>query len=233
MGMTLLLESVTTAASVGLGCGSCCGSGISAALYGYLATHARDLKQSLRAFLDFFLGKLLAVVGLCCLAAMLGRSVLGEDGRLFGVDLHIVIDALMLFMGLRLLIGWLRERLGRHDCAKCGYCATGSKDLGNKKPSRALLLGMGVGYGMSPCAPLILMTGYAATLPVGTAAALGVVFAAASTLSPALLMLLLSGAVAGRMHKEVGAFLTWFRLACYLLLIALFSFSLYREVFLA
>ena len=231
MGLTLLLESMTTAASVGMGCGTCCGSGISAALYGYLTTHARDLKQSMRAFLDFFFGKLLAVVMLCCLAALLGRSVLDSDGRLFGLRIAVIVDILMIGMGLWLLIGWLRERFGHRFCHSCGHCSADEKtDLGTEKPSRGLLLGMGFGYGISPCAPLILMTSYAATLPVGYAAALGGVFAAASTVSPALLLLALSGVLAGKMRREIPTYLTWFRLGCYVLLVVVFAISLCKEV---
>lgn len=231
MGLTLLLESMTTAASVGMGCGTCCGSGISAALYGYLTTHARDLKQSMRAFLDFFFGKLLAVVMLCCLAALLGRSVLDSDGRLFGLRIAVIVDILMIGMGLWLLIGWLRERFGHRFCHSCGHCSADEKtDLGTEKPSRGLLLGMGFGYGISPCAPLILMTSYAATLPVGYAAALGGVFAAASTVSPALLLLALSGVLAGKMRREIPTYLTWFRLGCYVLLIVVFAVCLCKEV---
>jgi len=231
MGLTLLLESMATAASVGMGCGTCCGSGISAALYGYLTTHAQDFRQSMRAFLDFFFGKLLAVVTLCCLAALLGRSVLDSEGRLFGLRISVIVDILMIGMGLWLLTGWLRERLGRRACHFCGHCSADVNSAsGMEKPSRSLLLGMGFGYGISPCAPLVLMTGYAATLPVGCAAALGGVFAAASTVSPALLLLALSGVLAGKMRKEIPTYLTWFRLGCYILLIAVFAVSLCKEV---
>ena len=230
MGITLLLESMTSAASVGLGCGTCCGSGISAALYGYLTTHVRNMKESLRAFLDFFFGKLLAVIALCCLAALLGRSVLDESGLLFGVNIHAVVDGFMLLMGVWLLFGWFKERRGQRSCKACGHCVEKEERQLDEKPSRGLLMGMGFGYGVSPCAPLLLMLGYSATLPVGYAAALGGVFAAASTLSPALLLLLLSGVLAGKMRREIPQFLTWFRLACYILLIVLFAVSLAREV---
>ncbi|MBQ2347778.1 MAG: hypothetical protein II388_05330 [Clostridia bacterium] len=62
MGVTLLLESITAAASVGMGCGTCCGSGISAALYGYLTTHVKNIKQSFRAFLISFSEKYLQLL---------------------------------------------------------------------------------------------------------------------------------------------------------------------------
>ena len=69
----MLLESLTAAASVGMGCGTCCGSGISAALYGYLTTHTKDIKHSVRAFLEFFFGKFLAVI-LLLLCGIIGGS---------------------------------------------------------------------------------------------------------------------------------------------------------------
>ena len=89
---------------------------------------------------------------------------------------------------------------------------------------------MGIGYGISPCAPLILMTGYAATLPLGFAALMGAVFAAASTVSPILFMLLISGVLAVKMYKGIPQYLTWFRLACYIMLIVLFAVGILKEV---
>ena len=243
MGITILIESLTTAASVGMGCGTCCGSGISAALYGYLTTHARNFRQTLRAFLDFFFGKTLAVILLCSLAAILGRNIIDENGSLFGINLHLIVDAFMILLGIRLLIGWRKEHAGRssaghsnpHGCGSCRHCVSGKQDSPLPEPpaanpSKAALLSMGFGYGISPCAPLLMMMGYAATLPVGFAAVLGGVFAAASTISPALLLLFLSGILAGKMRKEIPQYLNWFRLACYLLLIILFAVSLLRDL---
>ena len=231
MGISLLLESMITAVSVGTGCGTCCGSGISAALYGYLVTHVKNIRQSMLSFVDFFLGKLLAVVSLCAAASLLGRSIIDSDGLLFGVNVHIIVNILMIFTGIYLLIKLLLEKYGKHD--KCSHCSAGSTELNSQKPSRLALFGMGFGYGMSPCAPLIFMAGYAATLPVGYAALLGCVFAAASTLSPALLLLVLSGVLAGKMRKEMPSYMHRFRIVIYVLLIVLFSVSLYKEVFIS
>ena len=231
MGFSLLLESMTTAASVGMGCGTCCGSGISAALYGYLTTHTKNIGQSARAFLDFFFGKFLAVILLCCTASLIGRSVIDDDGRIFGVNAGIIVDAVMLAMGVWLLIGWIRERLGHHSCSSCKGCKTeNTEQLADESAHRGALIGMGFGYGISPCAPMILIMGYAASLPIGFAAILGAVFSLASTLSPALFIMLLSGVLAKRMRKEIPQYITWFRLGCYVLMIVLFAAGLMKEI---
>lgn len=228
MGISLLFESMTAAASVGMGCGTCCGSGISAALYGYLTTHTKDVKQSVMAFLEFFFGKFLAVILLCCAASLVGSNIIDDSGRVFGVKAAVIVDAVMLAMGIWLLAEWIRERLGYYNCKSCKACKTES--IPEKNTHHAALIGMGFGYGISPCAPLILITGYAATLPVGFAAVLGTVFALASTISPALFIILFSGVLAKGMRKEIPQYLTWFRLGCYILLIALFAVGLVKEV---
>ena len=201
MGITLF-ESITAAASTGIGCGTCCGTGISAALYGYLTTHVKDIKQSFRAFLDFFFGKIMAVIALCCIASLVGGKIIDDDGLLFGIKVGIIVNAVMLAMGIFFLIGWIRERRGHTACKSCKHCRSEKDITKEKSPSHAALISMGIGYGISPCAPLILMTGYAATLPLGYAAILGAVFALASTLSPMIFMLLISGVLAKRMRKD-------------------------------
>ena len=231
MVFTVFMESLTAAASVGMGCGTCCGSGISTALYGYLTTHMKNLKQSFIGFFDFFLGKFIAVITLCCIASALGSNIIDDNGCILGIKAALIADIVMLLMGVWLLAGWIRERLGHKSCKSCHGCKDGhKKENGYKKSNHAALIGMGISYGASPCAPLILMTGYAASLPMGYAALSGAVFAIASTISPMLFMLLISGLLAGKMYKEIPHYLTWFRLGCYILLIAVFLISLLREV---
>lgn len=231
MGVSLLLESLTTAASVGMGCGTCCGSGISTALYGYLMTHTKDVKQSVRAFLDFFFGKFLAVVFLCCAASVIGRSVIDDSGRLFGLKASLIVNAVMLAMGIHLLTGWLREKNRKSGCSMCKGCGSEkTEQLAEEKTHHGALISMGFGYGISPCAPMLLITGYAATLPVGYAAVLGTVFALASTVSPALIMMLISGVLAKSMRNEIPQYISWFRLGCYILLIVLFAVGLVKDI---
>lgn len=66
----------------------------------------------------------------------------------------------------------------------------------------------------------------AGAVPLSCALAVGAVFALCSAISPMLLLLLLSGALAGRMYREIPQYLSWFRLGCYILLVIFFAAEL-------
>ena len=231
MSIALLFESMSAAASIGMGCGTCCGSGISAALYSYLTTHTKNIKQSIRAFLDFFFGKLIAVILLCSIASCVGGSIIDDTGRIMGVKTALIADAVMLTMGIWFLIGWIREKKCSSSCKRCKGCKTENDDkITVDKRHHAALIVMGFGYGISPCAPLILITGYATTLPLTFAVVLGALFSIASTISPIIIIMLLSGVLAKGMNKEIPQYLTWFRLGCYILMIILFAIGFIKEI---
>ena len=99
-------------------------------------------------------------------------------------------------------------------------------DPGRKLSGPAAFL-MGAGYGITPCAPLILVAGYCASMPLMSAAFVGAVFAAASVVSPMLILLLISGVLAGRMYREIPKYMDWFRAACYFGMIGYFVYSLF------
>lgn len=221
--MELLLQGAAAAASVGMGCGTCCGSGMGMFLSGYLMTHAKNFGQSFRAFLSFCLGKLMGVMVLCGSASLLGSRFLDDSGYLFGVPVKAVVDGAMILLGLWLLVQWVLERKGRKSCHACGGRAQKPVDA---RVSFPVLWVMGVGYGVSPCGPLLMMMAYAATVPLGCALAVGAVFALCSAVSPMLLLLLLSGALAGRVYREIPQYLTWFRLGSYILLVIFFAAEL-------
>ena len=224
MGLTLLAQGAATAASVGMGCGTCCGSGMGVVLSGYLMTHAGNFLASLRGFLMFYLGKILAVMVLCGAASLAGSRIIGEDGVVLGIPMHALVDAVMLCMGIWFLIRWILEQKGHPACRSCDH--GGQSETPKGKVSLPALLGMGVGYGISPCAPLLMIAGYAAMLPLGTALAVGAVFAVCSAVSPMLILLLVTGALSGRMYREIPGYLRWFRLGCYLLVIGFFAIDL-------
>lgn len=221
--MGVLLSSLATAGGVGLGCGTCCGTGISAFLSGYIMTNAKSFKESFSGFWRFYLGKITAVVLLCMSTSVLGSALMDENGYIGPVPVVKVVDLCMVGMALYLLLDLWRDRRGKKSCSDCRSKNSGS--LGSYKPATAFLLG--VGYGISPCAPLILIAGYCAALPFHYAAAVGVVFAAASAISPMLLLLLLSGALSGRIYKEIPKYMDLFRGGCYIAVAVFFIYSFF------
>ncbi len=80
------------------------------------------------------------------------------------------------------------------------------------------MLAAGFTYGMTPCAPLLLMIGYCFTLPVSLAGVTGIAFGLSTMISPALLLVMVTGALSAKMRKEIPNAVRWFRLASYVLL---------------
>ncbi len=226
MGISLLLEGLSVATSVGLGCGTCCGSGAGILLSGYVMSHARDSRQSMLAFLSFFLGKVVGVAALCLVASLIGQSTFLQGELFAGGWVKRAFDLFVIGMGLWLLYGWCREMWGEKTCGE--QCRDHHKmreavEGGIRIPA---LFAAGAGYGITPCAPLVIVAGLCVTLPVGYAFVTGATFAFASIASPLLLVLLLSGALTTRMHREIPGMLRWLRLACYLGMVAFFAFDL-------
>ena len=228
--MTLLLQGTMAGASVGMGCGTCCGSGISAFLFGYLTTHTKGIRQSVRAFLSFYLGKVMAVTALCLAASLLGTQLLDERGILFGINVHLATEIVMGGMALWMIIGWIRARK-KKGCTSCGHCQephpAGEYSEQGGKASTLMLWTMGCLYGISPCAPLILMLGYAVTMPAYAAALTGTVFALSSTIVPTVLLLVLSGILSPKIIKEMPEYLDWLRLAVYILLLGIVAAEIF------
>ena len=237
MGLGVLLSGVAAACSVGMGCGTCCGSGISAFLAGYMMTHAENFKEALGGFLKFYLGKILAVVSICLMSSLAGSRLLSNEGYLGQIPLAKVIDLCMIAVAFWMLYDLLLEKSGRKTCAHCSRAGAEEEtntvmrtpDTQNfkKKISGAAVFLMGAGYGITPCAPLILIAGCCATMPFAHAAIVGAVFACASAVSPMLILLLISGVLAGRMYLEIPKYLDYFRFACYLGVIGYFAYSFF------
>ncbi|MDO4797134.1 MAG: sulfite exporter TauE/SafE family protein [Coriobacteriales bacterium] len=226
MGLTLLLEGLSVATSVGLGCGTCCGTSAGILLSGYVMTHARDSKQSMLALLAFFLGKAAGVAALCLVASIVGQAAFLE-GDLFSQGwAKRAFDVFVVGMGLWFLYGWYQEMRGKRTCGK--QCQDHHKmrqaaEAGVRMPA---LFVAGAGYGITPCAPLVVVAGLCVTLPVGYALVTGAAFAFASIASPLLLVLVLSGVLTTHMHREIPGMIRWLRLACYLGMVAFFLVDL-------
>ena len=137
------------------------------------------------------------------------KSSLKHVGGFFlGKILGVCSITVMLLSSLYLIWKWFMSR--KHDCKKCGgKCSSKSRVI----PSFAV----GLAYGANPCAPLIMVAGYAIMLSVPGAILLGLVFALASSLSPALLIFGLSGVLSSKIAGQLGKAMPWVQLCVYIL----------------
>ena len=202
-------QAVLSAASVGIGCGAGCGSAASAFLTTYVITEGKGVPSSLRQILSFYLGKVLAVLLVCLTGSLLGRSFIAADGTVAGFPLNRLQYGMMLVAAFWLLYSWIRERKG---CSSCRHCAASVRLI----PSFAV----GWAYGLSPCAPLIMVLGYATFLSAGEAIVLGLIFSVASSLIPSLMVLIFSGVFSSQLKKQLGRMLPWIQLIIYMVYLA-------------
>ena len=240
MGFQLLVEGAALAVSVGMGCGTCCGSSMGVILSGYLMTHAKNFGESFMGFLAFYLGKITAVMALCGMAAYVGEQIMDAEGYIGAIPVEKMLDVMMVAMAVWFILKWFKDIKGESEkqscsCSNCSHvlenkseCNNGmpykiNENITSNKPNIIALWLMGAGYGISPCAPLIMMLGYSVTLPIWIGAAVGGVFAMVSAISPMLILLLLSGVLAGKAYMEMPRYLKWFRLFCYILMIVFFG----------
>lgn len=214
MDITVLLPTVTTAATVGLGCGTCCSPIISTFLSTYVVSHSNGVKKGVLSFVSFFTGKLISVTFLCMVAAAISRQFISQDGYIGGFNLRLAAQFAMSGIGALLVVRWLLElKKERHSCHGCHGCGKLEGKVGVLP-----MLCAGLTYGLTPCAPLLLMIGYSFTLPVALAGATGIAFSLASMASPVLLLTVITGALSKKMRQEIPGCIKWFRLGSYLLL---------------
>lgn len=211
-----ILPILTTAVSIGIGCGACCSPVISMFLSSYVISHADGAKKGVYSFGSFFLGKLISVTLLCMAASMAGRQFIGEDGYIGTLNLRLSVQIVMSCIGFLMAVRWFIENRKQKTCKGCTEC--GKKE---GKTGIFAVFFAGLAYGCTPCAPLLLMIGYAFTLPLVQAAMTGVVFGLSSAFSPVLFLAAFSGALSRKMAREIPHCLKWFRLASYVLLMVM------------
>ena len=152
MEITTLLPLLLTGAGTGLTCGACGNPMVNVFLAGYLFTHTGQLRKSILTFLGFHPGKAISVMGMCALISGLGSAIVDNSGNLFGIPLRKCVYAAMLVFMLAQILRWFRTE-------KCsGNCRHAESDR------FAPMLVYGILSGLSPCASLVVVLGYASAL---------------------------------------------------------------------
>lgn len=217
MDTVMLLPAVTTAMSIGLGCGACCSPMISVFLSTYVVSHANGIRKGVLSFASFFLGKIISVVALCSVAAGISRQFIAANGFIGSFNLHFTAQLVMSGIGLVMIFRWfIKRRQRKSACQSCHKCGE-AESAGGLWPTFLA----GIAYGCTPCAPLLMMIGYTFMLPVPLAGVTGGVFGLSSAVSPVLLLVILSGTLSKKMMREIPHCLKWFQLASYIILVVL------------
>lgn len=216
MNTSLLIPAITTAASVGLGCGTCCSPIISTFLSAYVVSHSGGVKKGVLSFVSFFFGKMASVSLLCMAAALVSRQFISDSGYIGSFNLRLFSQAAMSVIGMVLSVRWFLELKRKKKCGGCKEC---KKTAG--KSGFVPMFAAGLTYGMTPCAPLLLMIGYCFTLPLPLAGVTGAVFSLSGMVSPVLLLVVVTGALSKKMRKEIPDAVKWFRLASYVVLMVM------------
>ncbi|MCD8022512.1 MAG: hypothetical protein LUF30_05925 [Lachnospiraceae bacterium] len=127
----------------------------------------------------------------------------------------------------------IKTRCGTYsrDCSRdCGENCRGDcgRIQGFQKESGSLaLLVSGLACGATPCAPLLLVLGQCITLSVPLALVSGMVFSTVGFLSPVLFWFVISRLLAGKLRQDAAQYLGWFRLGCYVLLLAVTIYTIF------
>lgn len=213
--LPLLLAGASTGISCGVSCGACGNPMVNVFFAGYLFTHTDRMKKSLIAFAGYHTGKALSVSALCLLISWFGSQIVDEQGRIWGINLHGIVYAVMLLFATLLIVRWfLDNRKTKKSCCS-GVCH--KQNAVDNRFGTMLLYGMV--SGISPCASMMVVIGYASALSAGEAVLVGLSFSLANSVIPLILLTVLTGLLTEQMHKEIPARIRYFQLATYLIFV--------------
>lgn len=192
MNASVIVPALTTAVSIGLGCGTCCSPIISTFLSSYVVSHSGGVKKGVLSFLSFFFGKMCSVSLICIVSAVTARQFIGRDGMIGSFNLRLFSQAAMSVIGVFLAVQWFLEwKAVRKKHQTCGGCKECGKQKG--KAGAVPMFAAGMTYGITLCAPLLLMIGYCFSQPVPLAGMAGMAFSLSSMVSPVLLLVIVTG----------------------------------------
>lgn len=217
MNISTIVPALTTAVSIGLGCGTCCSPIISTFLSSFVVSHSNGVKKGIISFISFFAGKMFSVSLLCIVSAVTARQFIGSDGMIGSFNLRFFSQAAMSAIGVCLAVRWFLER--KTERKECGGCRGCGKQKG--QAGVVPMFAAGLTYGITPCVPLLIMIGYCFTQPVFLAGMAGMAFSLSSMVSPVLLLVIVTGALSKKMGSEIPDTVKWFRLSSYLLLMVM------------
>jgi hypothetical protein len=213
------------AVAIGLSCGTICSPLITFFISSYTMARLNSFRQSIRAFGFFWVGKTAVVSALAFLSSVLGRAVIDHSEKIASFNLRLVLDVCLILTGIYLLVELLR---GMRKTAACGKCSTSCRNAAG--PDRVTqfwpLVTMGAAYGLTPCAPMLLLLLITAGLPPVQALGLGFIYGVANSISPLLLFTSLAGFISQKIQRDISGLMQVFQFTVFTSFIIVGTISL-------
>lgn len=214
------------AIAIGLSCGTGCSPLISLFLASFIMGNSGSVKKGLLSFFYFFTGKTSVVVVLAFLSAIFGSAVFNEDSSFLDFNLKLVFDIFLITTGVVLLLKILFYNKGTCEEVKycgekpfvsCGLCDSKGKTIRDKTGFAVFLAG--VAYGVTPCAPLLMILILASMSKPTTSIPISILFSVSTAISPLIVLSAMAGFFSKKMHEEIPQFIKLFRIIAYVIFI--------------
>ena len=178
----------------GLGCGFGCNSQINYFLSSCVLFSSDGIRRAFRTLLVFYAGKLFSVLTLCLMTSLLGRCVLLDYFAEYVNAVSIIVNLSFIAVGIFSIIRVIQAK--KHKCS-CDR----SPDKSRFYTLTPVLVG--AVYGITPCAPFLMLIGYAVGLDPVQSIVLGIIFTLANAVSPVLLLVAMMGVVSKKMYLSI------------------------------
>ncbi len=184
------LATLLTLVLVGSKCGAACSPGIGIVLSSNALTYADNARKTFVSYLAFYLGKLTSVIVLCLAVHIAGSAVTEFAGRTDPESIALVFRITLVIVGGYYILSSVKNKGGcGGNCCKCGRLCKGNTNNDTKFYSPFII---GLAYGVTPCAPLLLLLTESVTMHLWQKLLASVVFTAANAVSPVIFMMILA-----------------------------------------
>ena len=175
-----------------------CSPNVGIVLSSNALTYADSTKKAFVSYLSFYIGKLSAVAVLCTVTHIAGSGLAERIEKLSGSNVNMILKLTLVIVGVYYIISSLRnKKLCSGGCASCKIaCSYKIKNDTDTKLISPFLIG--IAYGITPCAPLILLLTQSVAMNMAQTLFAAAVFTTANVVSPIIILLIISVLV----HKK-------------------------------
>jgi len=185
------LTTLLTLVLIGSRCGIACSPSIGFVLSSNVLTYAKNIRNAFVSYLAFYTGKLLSVTALCMAVHIAGEAVIRIAEQAGSDHVNLILKAALVIAGLYYMLTAFRK--DSHCTGSCAACAPSCTDTKLISP-----FCIGMAYGITPCAPLLLLLTESLAMTISQKLLASVIFTAANAVSPVILLIIITVLASGR-----------------------------------